>query len=553
MIFHSPKYKKRIVSAILCSSIMLSAGAPVFALDNPEETVSEVLEEIQTKETEAIPGLADSGYALQRLGVVAGDDNGDLMLSKSGTRQEAFTLFLSLLGEQDIAEAAQYSYTFQDVSQWFADFAGYGQYTNYAAGYSETEFGGHDVVTAPQYMTFVLRALGYEDGQDYTWKNSLNKAVEIGLCTQGQADSWASNRFSRQEIMEISYLALSTKLKDSSCTLADKLIADGEITPEAAAAENVVFGTPYYAPSMAKGQTATIAHSSLPYGSYMLYNIGTGNVMTTGGAAKQANVYAAGNTGSDSQKFTIQSNHDGSFQILSSQNTSLTVDVHPRSGANALLWTTNSSDCQSFVAVQEADGVYSIRLASNGSLALEVVNGDIRLNGYSGAASQQWKLSSGMEDTAAATAKLASIMTVHPNGENLGGSYSFAGASQCMGFGREVFYRMYGDTAKWNYDGSPKSAADAQLYKISASSSSYSSGSIQALISKAKPGDILQMNSPKMHTMVFVSSDSAGFTVYDANWTGPNKVSVRYVKYGAWSSRNSNGITVLHATNYPTY
>ena len=54
-----------------------------------------------------------------------------------------------------------------------------------------------------------------------------------------------------------------------------------------------------------------------------------------------------------------------------------------------------------------------------------------------------------------------------------------------------------------------------------------------------------------MHTMVFVSSDSNGFTVYDANWTGPNEVSVRYVKYGAWASCNSNGICVLHAVNYP--
>ena len=111
---------------------------------------------------------------------------------------------------------------------------------------------------------------------------------------------------------------------------------------------------------------------------------------------------------------------------------------------------------------------------------------------------------------------------------------------------------MYGKTAKWSYDGSPKSSEDAKLYKITAKSSSYSESSIKSLISKAKPGDILQMNSPKMHTMVFVSSDSKGFTVYDANWTGPNEVSVRYVKYGAWASRNSNGITVLHATNYPT-
>ncbi|MDO4174189.1 MAG: RICIN domain-containing protein [Eubacteriales bacterium] len=551
MIFHSPKYKKRIASAILCGSVMLSAGAPVFAWDDAEELVSTVFEEIQTEEAASVVSLADSGYALQRLGVVVGDENGDLMLDNSVTRQEAFTLFLSLLGEQDVAQATQYSYTFQDVSPWFSDFAGYGQYTGYTAGYSETEFGKHDTVKVQQYMTFVLRALGYVDGQDYTWKNSLDKAVQIGLCTQSQADTWAANPFLRQQIMEISYLALSTKMKDSDCTLADKLIADGEFSSEAAAAENLTFGTTYVAPSDTNNGGTAIAHSGVTAGTYIVRNVGTGSVMTAGGADKQANVYAASSTGSESQRFTIQNNSDGSFQIVSSQNTALTVDVHPRAGATAILWSANQTDCQTFVAVQESDGVYSFRLASDGSLALEVVDGDIRLNHYSGASTQQWKLSTGTEDTAAATAKLASIMTVHPDGKSLGSSYSFGGASQCMGFGREVFYRMYGETAKWGYDGSPKSSADAKLYKITASSSSYSASSIQSLISKAKPGDILQMNSPKMHTMVFVSSDSSGFTVYDANWTGPNKVSVRYVKYGAWSSRNSKGITLLHATNYP--
>ncbi|MGN1030940.1 MAG: hypothetical protein ACI4PQ_04985, partial [Butyricicoccaceae bacterium] len=75
--------------------------------------------------------------------------------------------------------------------------------------------------------------------------------------------------------------------------------------------------------------------------------------------------------------------------------------------------------------------------------------------------------------------------------------------------------------------------------------------SMKKLIAKASPGDVLQMDAPKVHTMIFLGSDSNGFTVYDANWTGANQVSVRYVSYGAWSGRNSSGICVLHSTNYP--
>ncbi|MCD8355359.1 MAG: RICIN domain-containing protein [Clostridia bacterium] len=555
MIFHLPKYKKRIVSAVLCSSLMLSAGAPVFAFD--ENTItSSVFEEVQTKESAQVVqnamSLANSGYALKSLGLIVGDTSGDLMLDKVGTRQEAFTIFLALLGEQEAATQGKYSYTFRDVSAWFSNFAGYGVYKHYTSGYSETTFGANDAVTPAQYMSFVLRALGYEYSTDFKWSESLNKAVEIGLCTQSQAESWTKNAFRRQEIMEMSYLALNTKMKNSNCTLTDKLIAVGRITPEAATAENLTFGTTYTVAQTVNGSAGTIAHSALPSGSYELHNVGTKLIMTANSAAKQANIGLASDTNSAAQQFTIQNNSDGSFQLLCKSNTSLAVDANPTDGAEVILWNVNSTECQTFIAVEEANGVYSIRLASNTSVALTAESNNVRLKGYSGASSQQWKLSDNSEDTAAASAKLASIMTVYPSGKSLGSSYSFAGASQCMGFGREVFYRMYGQTARWSYDGSPKSSSDGKLYTITAKSSSYSSSSIKSLISKAKPGDILQMNSPKMHTMVFVSSDSTGFTVYDANWTGPNKVSVRHVSYGAWAGRNSSGITVLHATNYPT-
>lgn len=553
MISHVSKHKKRILSAVLCGSLMWSVGASVFAFDENTITTSSVFSEEQQAVLMSgnAVSLAESGYILQRLGLVFGDENGNLRLDKKGSRQEAFTIFLSLLGEQETANAGKYSYTFKDVESWFGNFAGYGVYKHYTAGYSQNTFGAFDGVTPEQYMAFVLRALGYQDNVDFVWSNSVNKAIQIGLCTQSEANRWKKTVLLRQDLMEISYLALNTQLKDSSCTLTDKLIAVGKLTSAQAKKENLKFGTAYSAAATANSSQNQIAHSKMPSGSYELHNTGTGLVMTAS-AAKQANVSASADTNSASQLFTIQNNSDGSFQLLSKSNTGLAVDANPTDGAEVILWNVNKTECQSFIAVAESNGVYSIRLASNPTVALTVTNKNVRLMQYTGASTQKWKLSDNSEDTAAASAKLASIMTVHPNGKSLGSSYSFGGARQCMGFGREVFYRMYGSTAKWNYNGSPKSSTDAKLYKITAQSTSYSASNIKALISKAKPGDILQMNSPKMHTMVFVSSDSTGFTVYDANWTGPNKVSVRHVNYGSWAGRNSAGITVLHATHYPT-
>ncbi len=469
MVFHSSMQKKRILSALLCGTVMVSAGAQVFAADIdtisteeeiPAEQQSEQVETaeqtdvllitddaavqteaaVETSEaSEETPSTVDesaviesdeqaadvlpneeesvevelkgasntlsqSGYALKRLGLVKGDGTGDLMLTKRCSRAEAFTVFLAVLGERTIAENSSYSHPFKDVPAWADSIVGYGVYKGYTNGTSKTTFGAKTNIELQQYMTFILRALGYQDGTDFTWSSASKKAIEIGFCSSSQMTTWLNTTFTRQQIMEISYTALNTQLKNSSNTVADKLISMGVITAEQAEQEGLTY-------------------------------------------------HASG---------------------------------------------------------------------------------------------------SGAEDTSAATRKLNSIMNIYPSGTSLGSGYTFAGASQCMGFGREVFYRMYDQTAKWNYDGSPKSSSDGAKYDIVAQSSSYSAASIKTLISKAKPGDILQMDSPKMHTMVFVSSDASGFTVYDANWVGANKVSVRYVSYGAWTARNSNGITVLHSSSYPT-
>lgn len=545
MKFHLNRHTKRLLSAVLCGAMMFPMGVSALAADT-DTIESSYFAEAQMNAVD----LSDSGYALKRLGLVSGDDKGDLMLTKTGTRQEAFTIFIALLGERDDANNGGYSYTFKDVADWFANFAGYGVYRSYSAGYNATTFGANDTVTVQQYMTFILRALGY-DTNDFTWSEATNKAVEIGLCTQSQANKWVNNSFRRQEIMEISYLALSTKLKGSESTLADKLIASGDITEAAAKAEGLSYGVTY-AGSTTETVKKTIPHDTVEAGTFELHNVGTGKAMTADSISKQSDVQVAADTNAAAQQFEIITDSNGEFKIASASNTNLVLDANPTDGADAILWTANGTECQSFVAVQMSDGVYSIRLAGNASSALTVENGDVRLSEYTGAANQQWQFKENGEDTAAVAAKLQNIMTnIYPDGKYLGSGYSFGGASQCMGFGREVFYRLYGVTAKWSYDGSPKTTADSKLYTITAQSSSYSAASMKKLISQAKPGDILQMNSPKIHTMVFVSSDENGFTVYDANWSGPNQVDVRYVKYGAWATRNSTGICVLHATNYP--
>ena len=271
MDFHLPK--KKIFSAVLCGALMLSASVPAFAFSD-SSIASSVFEENQMAVEQAAAAgngadLSQSPYVLKRLGLVAGNDKGDLMLDKVGTRAEALTLFISMQGEQDEARAVDYSYPFTDIPDWFHWCAGYGVFRSYTSGISATKFGSFNTVTPEQYMTFTLKALDYKCGEDFTWDRSLDKAIEIGLCTRAQANAWKNGQFRRQEIMEISYLALHTKVKGGNSTLTDKLIAKGKITTEQARQESLTFGTAYQA-QQEQNNASPITCTNVPDGSYEL-------------------------------------------------------------------------------------------------------------------------------------------------------------------------------------------------------------------------------------------------------------------------------------------
>ena len=284
-------------------------------------------------------------------------------------------------------------------------------------------------------------------------------------------------------------------------------------------------------------------------GVYTIDNVKRGTSMMVSGASntKGQPITMASKSISKAQKFYVNYIGDGKYTITSFGGDGKAVTVGSGFGSKLKLGSTVR-----YYIDKKWDGTYSILRAGSSCTAVRAGTSQVKTASYSGSLTETWTFDSKVtEDVTTATKRLQNVMKKHPSGKYLGSGYSFAGGYQCMGFGREVFYRAFGKEARWNYDGSAKSSSYAKQYSVKARSSSYSSQSMKNLIAKAKPGDVLQMNAPKIHTMIFVSSDSTGFTVYDANWVGSNKVSVRHVDYGAWSSRNSRGISLLHSTNYP--
>lgn len=163
--------------------------------------------------------------ALHTLGLFNGtgtDANGNPIydLDRAPTREEAITMLIRLMGKEEIAKDHDRKMPFTDVSGWAKPYVGAAYSWGLTSGTSETTFGGKQKVSAMQYLTFVLRALDYEDGTDFQWDKAWKLSDEIGV-TSGQYTSDRS--ITRGDVAIISLKALSISNK-YNWTLLEQLL-----------------------------------------------------------------------------------------------------------------------------------------------------------------------------------------------------------------------------------------------------------------------------------------------------------------------------------------
>lgn len=110
------------------------------------------------------------------------------------------------------------------------------KYTNYAykegltAGIGNSKFGANDNMIAKSYMTFLLRALGYDDEKgDFQWASAIEFAKDIDLVSDEFAELVNSEVFIRDYIAKSSYECLFTNKKDSETSLVSFLIESEDI------------------------------------------------------------------------------------------------------------------------------------------------------------------------------------------------------------------------------------------------------------------------------------------------------------------------------------
>lgn len=172
--------------------------------------------------------------ALHDLGLFQGvgtnpDGTPDYDLERAPNRFEAVTMLVRLLGKEDEAKAGTWTTPFTDLADWAKPYVGYAYANKLTNGISDRAFGGTATVTASQYLTFVLRALGYESGKDFQWDKAWELSDKLGF-TKGQYN--ASSSFTRGDVAIVSNNALSAKLKDGNYTLKETLDGKTETSPK---------------------------------------------------------------------------------------------------------------------------------------------------------------------------------------------------------------------------------------------------------------------------------------------------------------------------------
>ena len=204
----------------------------------------------------ASPESLSAANALHDLGLFQGvgtnqDGTPNYDLDRAPNRFEAVTMLVRLLGKEKEAKAGTWNTPFTDVADWAKPYVGYAYSNKLTNGISDTAFGGTDLVTASQYITFVLRALGYDSSKDFKWDAAWELSDELGL-TNGQYNE--SSSFNRGDVAIISNNAFYTKMANSEKTLLDsfnengfgKLLENERTMNEGGSAEIVEINGKYY-------------------------------------------------------------------------------------------------------------------------------------------------------------------------------------------------------------------------------------------------------------------------------------------------------------------
>ena len=292
--------KRRIFGLILLCMMLGGAMTTAYAADAEAYNAADVLYDL---------GLF-SGTGTKA------DGSPNFDLDRAPTRNEAVTMLVRLLGKEAEAKNGTWTIPFTDVDEWAKPYVGYAYANGLTSGTSATTFGGNSTISASQYLTFVLRALGYDSMVDFQWDKAWELSDRIGL-TDGRYEN--AKDFLRGDVTIISRNAMDVKQKGSDQTLAEKLVAENVFSAEIykkAVEVPAVVKEPDYA-----GVSDYYHINGERVSGINFINLTVGEQYTVGVEKKGVVYTSLTNVKSDDQNgLSVKNNGDGTFTVTPKKN-----------------------------------------------------------------------------------------------------------------------------------------------------------------------------------------------------------------------------------------
>ena len=165
---------------------------------------------------------------LSAIGMFRGTANG-YELDRAPKRSEAAIMLVRLYGAEEKA-AEQYEEggivsPFTDVSPYTTPYVAWLYSNGITKGTSATTFNASAPCTVRNYIAFLLRALGYQDGEDFQYADALSFAESKGIDSSGMSDE----TFTRGDLAVLTWQALGADMKDGDTFLLNNLIQSGAV------------------------------------------------------------------------------------------------------------------------------------------------------------------------------------------------------------------------------------------------------------------------------------------------------------------------------------
>lgn len=205
--------KKPISAALLAAAMLLTMALPAFAT--------------------APASVAEATQVVNALGIMTGDENGNMNLSNLVTRAEFITMAVKATpGGEQVGQAATSPYPDVSRSHWASGYVEAGVAAGLVSGYADGTFGPANKITLAEGATIVLQLLGYGSG-DFsgaypTGQLAMYRSLKLDRGIAASADT----QLTRQDAMYLFYNLMTAKNKAGKVyleTLGHSLNAAGEI------------------------------------------------------------------------------------------------------------------------------------------------------------------------------------------------------------------------------------------------------------------------------------------------------------------------------------